>query len=471
MPLPSVFPPGPRNRFPGHLVFALRADTLDFLTRTTQAYGDLVPFRVGPWLYVLVSDPETVRDVLVTQAERFTKGPALRRSRDTLGDGLLTSEGEFHRRQRRLSQPAFHPQRVAGYAEAMVRIAERTAGTWEDGRTMDAHEAMMQLALRIVAKTLFDADVEAEVASIGAAMDVSVKMFSRAMTPWAALLNHLPLPSNFRFRRARRLLNETIERFIAERRREGVDRGDLLSMLLKRDAGFAAAPSSQEQPGKPGPQSEGMTDLQLRNESLTLFTAGHETTANALTFTWHLLSQHAEVEARLHEEIDAALGGRLPTAADLEALPYTRAVLSESMRLYPPAWAVARQAKEPVRLAHFEGVELPAGSVILMSQWVMHRDPRWWPEPGRFDPGRWLDPGGGNPARPRYAYFPFGGGPRNCIGESFAWTEAILVLATVARHWRLRAVQSEPIALRPTITLRPRYPLPMGFERRRAVGA
>jgi cytochrome P450 len=207
-----------------------------------------------------------------------------------------------------------------------------------------------------------------------------------------------------------------------------------------------------------------MTDTQLRDESLTLFTAGHETTANALTFAWHLLSRNPDAEARLHAEVDAVLaGGRLPTAADLDSLPYARAVLAESMRLYPPAWAVAREAKDEVEVA---GYRLPPKTIVLMSQWVTHRDARWWPDPERFDPDRWLPPDGANSDRPRYAYYPFGGGPRNCIGEAFAWYEAILVLATVARTWRLEAVDPGPLDVIPTITLRPRRGLSVIVRRR-----
>jgi cytochrome P450 len=469
-----ALPTGPRNRFPGDLLWSLRGDTLNFLTRVARQYGDFVPFTPWRWQYVLVNDPEAIRDVLVTKAEQFMKGPALRRSKQTLGEGLLTSEGEFHRRQRRLSQPALHPQRVAAYADAMTAISLRTDADWRDGAEMDAHEQMMRLTLRVVAKTLFDADVEAEVDAIGHAMDVSVNMFTRTMTPWGPLLNYLPLPSNFRFWSARKLLYGTVERFIAERRAAGADvahRNDLLSILVR-----AKEDDVMTQAGKPAPQGGaqgGMTDEQLRNESLTLFTAGHETTANALTFAWYLLARHPEAEARFHAEIDAVLGGRVPTVADLEALPYTRAVVSESMRLYPPAWAVARQAKADVEVASSQGPRLLAkDAVVLMSQWVTHRDPRWWPEPDRFDPGRWMPESSAAAAqRPRYAYYPFGGGPRSCIGEAFAWTEAMLVLATLARHWSLRLVRpGAPLDLVPTITLRPRKGLPMVPAARRGAG-
>jgi cytochrome P450 len=336
---------------------------------------------------------------------------------------------------------------------------------------------MMQITLRIVAKTLFDADVESDVRTIGHAMDVAVNMFTRAMNPWGPLLNVLPLPSNFRFRRARALLLATVDRFIQDRRVNGTERRtDLLSILVRAREGEEKDELGRMKDEKRSASSvhpsafilqpysdAGMTDQQLRDESLTLFTAGHETTANALTFAWHLLSRNHAAEARLHAEVDAVLdGGRLPTAADLDRLPYARAVLAESMRLYPPAWAVAREAKEEVEVA---GHRLPPRTIVLMSQWVTHRDPRWWPEPERFEPGRWL-PDGATGDRPRYAYYPFGGGPRNCIGEAFAWYEAILVMATIARHWRLEAVDQQPPEVIPTITLRPRCGLQMIVRRR-----
>jgi cytochrome P450 len=454
-------PPGPRARYPGQLILALRGETLSFLTRTARTYGDVAHFRIGPLRYYLVAHPDHVRDLLVTRDAKFTKGPALRSAKVTLGEGLLTSEGDFHRRQRRLAQPAFHPNRVATYAAVMARYAREQADGWADGSRLDVHAEMMRVTLRIVAKTLFDADVRAEVDEIGAAMDVSVRMFTRAMSPFGPVLNRLPLPSNYRFERAYRRLLGTIDRFIAERRAAGVDRGDLLSMLLRAsdpgdDPGTAAAP------GGPG---AGMDDKQLRDECITLFTAGHETTANALTFAWHLLAHHPEAQARLHAEVDEVLGDRLPGREDVERLPYARRVITEAMRLYPPAWAVGRQAAEPVELA---GYDLPRGAVVLASQWVTHRDPRWWPDPERFDPDRWRDDRADDRAgeRPRWAYFPFGGGPRSCIGEAFAWMEAVLVLATIARRWRLDAAGERHPPLRPTITLRPKGPLPVRVSRR-----
>jgi cytochrome P450 len=445
-------PPGPRARFPGQLLFAFQGDRLGFLLHTARTYGDVAHFRVGKRHLYLVSHPDHVRDLLVTHDAKFIKGPALRNAKTTLGEGLLTSEGDFHRRQRRLAQPAFHPSRVSGYAGAMTQYAREQADAWADGSVINIHEQMMEVTLRVVAKTLFDADVRTEVDEIGRAMDISVGMFTRAMSPLGPLLNRLPLPSNFRFYRAYARLLATIDRFIAERRASGEDRGDLLSMLLRsHDTGEEGV----------GGDGSGMDDKQLRDECMTLFTAGHETTANALTFTWHLLAHHPEVQAKLHAEIDAVLGPRVPTREDVERLPFTRQVIAESMRLYPPAWAVGREATEPVQFGEYT---VPQGGVVLASEWVVQRDERWWPDAERFDPERWSN--GSSNERPRWAYFPFGGGSRSCIGEAFAWMEAILVVATIARAWRVEAVGPRHPALRPTITLRPKGPLEVRVRKR-----
>src|SRR4051812_1716065 len=361
----SVKPRGPRSKFPGQLMFSFQRDRLGFLLRAAREFGDVVHFRVRRRPFYVLAHPDGVRDVLVTHDAKFIKGPALRNAKQTLGEGLLTSEGDFHRRQRRLSQPAFHPNRVGSYGDVMVRYADEMTGGWDDGQSLDVHEQMMEVTLRVVAKTLFDAELPADIDQIGAAMDVLVKMFSRATHPFGQLLNRLPLPSNFRFLKSLSLVHGIIDRFIAQHREAGVDRGDLLSMLMRaRDAGGDVTIGESGAGAEPG---EGMTDKQLRDEIFTLFTAGHETTANALTFTWYLLARHPQVEGRLHEEVDAVLGGRAPTAADVERLPYTRAVLSESMRLYPPAWIVTRQAKHDVEVA---GRRIAAGGVVMMSQWV-----------------------------------------------------------------------------------------------------
>jgi cytochrome P450 len=432
-------PPSPARPSLGRrlaFIFRRRRDTLQFLADLARDNGDTTTFKGGRAEFWFFTHPDAVRDVLVTQDEKFIKGPALRRTKRTLGEGLLTSEGDLHRRQRRLIQPALHPQRVATYADLMTSFARESADAWHADQEIDLHAEMMRLTLRVVAKTLFDADVGADVETISHAMDISVGMFVRAMTPWGPLLNILPLPSNFRFKRAWGQLQKTIEGFISERHASGMHKDDLLSRLLEA--------TDTEGDGT------GMSDKLLRDEMITLFTAGHETTANALTFTFYLLSQHRDVEDRLHAELREVLGGRIPTAADIERLTYTRMVLAESMRLYPPAWAIGREPTEACTIA---GHEVPAGAVVLLSQWVTHRDPRWWPQPEEFDPERFSPTN--RSTRPRWSYFPFGGGSRLCVGESFAWMEAILIIATLAQRWRMTYLGSGPPKLKPLITLRP----------------
>jgi cytochrome P450 len=427
-------------------------DLSGFLTDVARTYGDVAHFRLGPRRIYLLSHPDHIRDVLVTSAENFSKGPALRMAKITLGEGLLTSDGELHHRQRRLMQPAFHAQRVMDYAGVFVDFAQRFRDHWKPGQVFDIRDAMTELTLEIVAKSLFDAEIESEVRELGEAMDISVKMFDRSRFPWAALLNMLPLKSNRRFLKARVRLFETIDRMIAQRRAtlsrdpkdDAAGRKDFLTILLRaRDAEG---------------DDRGMSDEQLRFEAMTLFAAGHETTANAMVWTWLLLSQNPEAEAKLHEELERVLGGRAPTAADVPNLVYTRAVFAESIRLYCPAWIVGRQALK----AHPVGEwTIPAGGVVLMVQHIVHRDPRWFERPESFEPERWL---GEQPKRPRYAYFPFGGGQRQCIGESFAWLEGILLISTLAQRWRFVRANDEPIRLHASITLRPRDPLPMRLE-------
>jgi len=429
-------PPGPRGGLPLRSLLAFRRDPLSFLARVQRAHGDVAAFRFGPRRLYLLSHPDLVRDVFVTHHRNFIKSLALQRARVLLGTGLLTSEGDFHLRQRRMAQPAFHRDRVAALAATMAAYAGRAGDGWSAGREMDVVREMNRLTLAIAGDTLFGADVEGEAEEVARALDAALGMFDRLTNPFGILLDRLPLPGTIRLRKARAALDATIYGIIERRRASPVDRGDLLSLLL----------AARDDEGDGG----GMTDEQLRDEALTLFLAGHETTANALAWSWHLLAANPDAEARLHAEVDAVVGDRLPTADDYPRLPYTRAVFAESMRLYPPAWTVGR---EPLEDFAAGGYRIPAGTVVMMSPWVVHRDPRWWSDPDRFDPGRWTPEA--EAALPRFAYFPFGGGPRKCIGEGFAWMEGVIVLATVARRWRLRPAPGAVVTTAPSITLRP----------------
>jgi cytochrome P450 len=410
-------------------------------------HGDISQMRIGGQRIVLLTHPDDIRDVLVTHQKLFAKGQALERAKQLIGNGLLTSEGDVHLRQRRLVQPAFHRARIAAYATAMTGAAMTRQATWVDGQRLDANQAMMHITLAIVAATLFGADVHSESTEIGRAMDDVFDAFDIGYSPLTPLLDRLPTRRRRQFRAGKARLDATIARLIAERRSSDTDSGDLLSMLLHA--------TDTEGDGL------GMTDQQLRDEAITLFIAGHETTANALTWTWLLLARHADAEARLHDEVDRVLGDRLPTMDDLAQLPVSRAIIAESMRLYPPAYIVGRRALVPYQV---RGFEFPARTVFLAPQFLVHRDPRWWPDPDAFVPDRWLD-SEATATRPKLAYFPFGAGTRICVGEQFAWMEAILVLATLARRWRVRVDGPDPV-LDPIITLRPKGGLPARLERR-----
>jgi len=439
-------PPVLAQRFPGHALLLFRRDPIAVLRRAAAEYGDVVRLPLSKHPVYLVNHPDLIKGVLVTHQKQFKKGRGLEQIKRLLGEGLLTSEGEFHLRQRRLMQPAFHRQRVAAYAESMTFYAVQARERWQEGETRDMHAEMMRLTLSIVGKTLFGAEVEAEAAEIDGALGEVIGLFRLLQLPYSDLLERLPLPAVRRFRAARARLDATIYRLIARHREVGEDRGDLLSMLL--------AARDEDDGGR-------MSDEQVRDEALTLFLAGHETTANAMTWTWHLLSQHPDVEARFHAEIDAALAGRTPAADDLPRLPYTRRVFSESLRCFPPAWVVGRRLLSDYDMG---GYTLPARSIVLLCQSVTHQDPRFWPDPDRFDPDRWTPEA--EAARPKFAFFPFGGGPRVCIGEQFAWMEGVLLLAALGQKWRLRLAPGQVVAAQPIITLRPKYGMRMLVESR-----
>jgi cytochrome P450 len=433
-------PPGPRGPLIGGLINPGR-DPLAFLTRLARTYGDVAYFRLGSERAFFINHPQHIRDVLVTHDRNFTKSRGLERAKKLLGEGLLTSEGAAHMRQRRLLQPAFHRDRIDAYASVMVEHADRMRQRWTAGAEMDVSREMMRLTLSIVGKTLFDSDVESKADEIGTAVTRVLETFWLTLLPFPDFIEKLPLPMIRRSRAGRAKLDRLIYALIAERRAAGHDRGDLLSMLLM---------AQDEEDGS------GLSDRQVRDEAMTLILAGHETTANALAWTWYLVSQSPEVETRLHEEIDRVLQGRLPVAADLAALPFVEQVVTESMRLYPPAWVVGRRALDDYAIGEFVA---PARSVVFMSPYVMQRDPRYYADADRFLPARWTPDF--KAALPKFAYFPFGGGPRQCIGEPFARMELALLVATIAQRWRLRLVPDQSVVPKPLITLRPKHGINM----------
>lgn len=431
--------PGPRGLPVLGSVLDFGRDPLGFLTHGARTYGDVAAFRLMNIPAILLSHPDDIEHVLLrTNGQDFEKTPGDSVTQMLFGSGLLTGLGETWLRQRRLAQPAFHRQRITAYGETMVAHTENLLSAWQSGQVRDIHQDMMQVTLEIVAKTLFDADMSGQTHRVGQALKVVMDTFIQVVrNPFLVLPVGLPTPSNLRFRRAVRELDTMIYSLIRQRRAEGGDRGDLLSMLL----------AARDEDGSQ------LNDRQLRDEAMTLFLAGHETTAIALSYAWYLLAQNPEAESKLVAELQHALDGRAPTVADLPRLPYAEKVIKEAMRLYPPAWIV--DGRIALKATQVRGYPVPKGAYLSMSQWVMHRDPRYFPDPEHFDPDRWDETF--TRGLPKYAYFPFGGGPRLCIGNSFAMMEAVLILATIAQRYQLSLVPGQPVVPQPSITLRPKY--------------
>jgi cytochrome P450 len=417
-------------------------DVLGFLTDCASRYGGVVSLQLGSWPTLLVSRPDLVEQVLAVRYRAFHKHSFFFRHVTAIfGNGLLTSEGDFWLRQRRLAQPAFHRERVAGYAADMVDLAEKHCDAWRDGEHRDVHRDMMALTLHVVVRTLFGSDVdERATAEVGRAFDAIVEEIARRFRRPFRIPDAVPTPGNVRYSRGIRRLDRLVYALIAERRRSRAERGDLLSLLLR----------ARDEDGTR------MTDRQLRDEVVTLFLAGHETTALALSWTWHLLSRHPGKRSVLERELAEVLAGRPPSGAALPRLRYTEAVVHESLRLYPPAYALGREAIEAGEL---DGYPVPVGTTVLVMPWILHRDPRQFESPGEFRPERWLDGLAGR--LPRGAYLPFGAGPRLCIGQSFALMEATLILASVARRFRVDLDPDRVVTPFPSIT-----PGPRGSRRR-----
>ncbi len=431
--------------FGGHFR-SFRRNPTEFL-RNLAALGDVTTFKLGGMQAFLINHPDLIRDLLVTNHGKFIKGRALQRAKSLLGEGLLTSEKEFHLRQRRMIQPSFHRARINDYAESMIEFAEKMSGEWQNGEERDIDKEMMRLTLNIVGNTLFSANVEEDAGEIGAAMTTIVSMFNFMLLPFAEILEKLPLPQIKKLKIARKTLDDVIYKIIDECRASGEDRGDLLSMLLM---------AQDEETGG------AMTDRQVRDECLTIFLAGHETTANALTWTFYLLSQNSESETKFHAELDKVLGDKSLTPEDYPRLKFTEQILAESMRLFPPAWTVGRLATEE---HEFGGYKIPKKSLVLASTFVMHRDARFWENADEFEPERWEN-SSVKEAGNKFIYFPFSKGVRSCIGEQFAWMEGVLLLAALGKNWKLRLNPDQKIGLQAMITLRPKFGMKMQIEKR-----
>jgi cytochrome P450 len=445
----ATLPAGPKARWiTGHLS-DFRAGPLEFLNRCVREYGDFVPLRIGVKKLLLVSDPDAIEEVLITKSRDFVKHWGLKQTATLLGNGLLNSEGDFWLRQRRLAQPAFHRDRIQQYGRDMIDHTRRMLAEWRDGDRRDLVVEMMALTLRIAAKTLFDAEETGDAAVIREQLSKSIRLFNERFTSFIRIPLGWPTPRNLKMRAVSRRLNEIIYKYIERRRREGAgDRHDLLSLML----------NARDEAG----DGKGMTDDQLRDEVMTLFLAGQETTALALSWTWYLLAGHPQVEETLLTNLRKELGNRPLTVEDAPRLKYAEAVINESMRLHPPAYVLGREAIHDTTVA---GHRVPKGWTVFMAQSVLHRDPRWWPEPEQFRPERWLD--GSTKDLPKFAYFPFGGGPRICIGNTFAMMETVVVLTEVVRRFHFERTDQEPLKPVPSITVRPDRPLNVVLHERR----
>lgn len=440
------FPPG----FERNLIwFAWRrfrpANPIVLFQHLAETYGDIAHYKIGWNHIVFLNHPDYVREILVVQNDNFIKERTVRRSRMLLGEGMITAEGAEHRMQRQVAQPSFHRQRIPEYARTMVGEAIRMRDSWKDGEQRNIAIDMMHLTLNVVAGTLFATDLRDEVRELADAINRIMSLYNfLVMLPAAEWLVHVRPPGLAAFVRARKRIDAVVYRMIEAHRRSHSNSGSLLDLML------AASPDRS-------PASE----QSLRDQVITIFLAGYETVANALSWTWYLLSQNPECERRFHEEIDRELQGREATVDDVPRLRYVETVFAESMRLYPPAWAMGRQALNDFRLGEFH---LPAKTTVLMSQFVTHRDPRFFPDPLRFDPERFTPEA--KARRTKFAYFPFGAGFRQCIGESFAWMEGVLLLATLGQKWKLKLVPGHRVEPEPLITLRPKYGMQMLVQQR-----
>ena len=440
------FPPGFERNL---LWFAWRrfrpANPILLFQHLLQEYGDIAHYKIGWNHIVFLNNPEYIREVLVVQNDNFVKERTVRRSKMLLGEGMITSEGAQHRAQRQVAQPAFHRQRIPEYAGTMVREAARTRDGWRQGEERNIAVDMMHLTLNVVAETLFATDLRDAVHELADAINRIMGLYNfLVMLPAAEWLVHLRPPGLSAFVRARKRIDVVVLRMIEAHRHRHSGRDSLLDLML------AASPDRS-------PDSE----KSLRDQVITIFLAGYETVANALAWTWYLLSQNPDAERRFHEEIDRELQGGLPTYDDIPRLPYVEMVMAESMRLYPPAWAMGRYALHDFQLGEYF---LPAKTTVLMSQYITHRDPRFFPDPLRFDPERFTPEA--KARRAKFTYFPFGAGFRQCIGESFAWMEGVLLLATLGQKWKLRLVPGHCVEPEPLITLRPKYGMRMQLEAR-----
>ncbi len=489
------YPPGPSSLLPNKLLRQFINDPIAMLMKIAYTYGDISHFKFGRQHVYLVNNPQHIENILVRDHKNFIKSRGLQVSKRILGEGLVTSEGEYHDKQRRIIQPAFHPDRIENYGHIMVDHAARISDRWQDKMVIDIHSEMMHITSAIIAKSVLGSNiVDVESQMVNNALLTSMEYINRLLMPFGELIEKIPLlPINKDFCSAKNTMDSIVYRMISEHRHNnnsGIEKkpkGDKknrdvnnnknVNLHHNHDLLYTLMEAQDQEAG-----IKQMSDIQLRDEVMTIFLAGHETTANALTWTFYLLSQYADVERQMYEELCSVLDNknngnndhdlnqstqytntlRLPTIEDISKLEYTEKVLREAMRLYPPAWTLGRQALTDYVIDRYV---IPGGSIIIMSQYVMHHNARYFPNPEVFDPDRWTKEFKAD--LPRFSYFPFGGGIRGCVGEPFAWIEGILVIATIYRKWKMHHDPTHKVELKPLITLRPKYGMRMKLERRR----
>jgi cytochrome P450 len=447
----SLCPPGPRiSRLDALLLTTRWRDPLIFLADLAREYGDIAHFQIGSQRVFLLNHPDYIKDAHDRYYESFVKGRQDPGRRHFLGEGLLTAEGELHRRHRRLIQPAFHKHLFAKQEAVTLEQGSRVCERWRHGQQVNIVREMKRLTLSITSQILFNTKTDSEAEEISEAMKLVVSQFAPFGSPLGSLLAKLPMSRRRRrIDAAKATLDGIVRRLITERRQSGEEHDDLLSTLVSVVYDPDTDPHTN--------------DLRIRDEAVTFFLAGFETLGTALAWTWYLLSQNPAAQAELQNESDRVLGSKLPSVADLHGLRYTKAVFAEAMRIYPPIWLLARYL-----INDFEagGYVMPTKSIVIMSQYLMHRDPRYFPDPLKFDPGRWTPEA--KSSRPQYSYFPFGGGPRGCLGEGLAWTQGLLLIALLAQRWRMKSCVTRPLELQPGITLQPKHDIVLQVEQRDA---
>jgi cytochrome P450 len=455
------FPPGPSSVFPGKILRSFIRDPINTLTKIAYEYGDISYFKLGRLHVYLINNPDYIEKILIYDHSNFKKGPRLQTAKRVLGEGLVTSEGEYHRRQRKLIQPLFLPKKISSYGAIMTDRALHMIHGWNDGTVLNIHSELLNVTLSIISKSVMNYDMESKQAKEFAnAFSITKKYASRLQHPIGHVLDHVPiLPKVSQARAAGKTLDDIVFGLISERRKDREKRkdnnstvaGDLLSKLIQAQ----------------GEDGSTMTDKQLRDEIITILIAGHETTSNALTWTYYLLSQNPKVEQKVFEELDSVLGGNKKeitpaSVADLSKLEYLERVFREAMRLYPPVWSMGRFVENEYSLG---GYTIPKGSSLIFSQYVMHHNARYYDNPETFDPDRWTEDF--KMHLPRFSYFPFGGGIRGCVGEPFAWQEGILLIATISSYWSMRLAPNQHVKLEPSITLNPKNGIKMKLRARR----